>query len=240
MTLTLNSLIEGILASLIAIIVVSVFNLLKKQLSQRKLKKVLGLNTGNRSLIVMTDRDENKKLIASTDAYAVSYMYSLINQLKIKSDIFLEHEVNKQESFNTIFCIGSPVFNKMAKNYFKMHLGNLQINIRGKPGDEPKGWTFSFNGKEYQFDHRDEIDYAVLAKINIDSHNRRQTLFLFAGLTGYGTEGAAFYLSHHAAKSIYKTYEDKSFCLVLERKVGMLMDTISIKEDLTPHLFNPV
>lgn len=209
------TLLEGVIASLIAVAIVTAFNFFRTRLKNHKLKTVLGIHNKSNSLIILSRRDKELELVGYRDAYASAYVFAMLNEIDAKCEFFLEGRLDVREGDKTEFCIGGPPSNMRTLEYLKSKLPGIKTSEYDK--DESIGifkrWSFIVNNREYKFPNSDNKDFGILAKI---AGSNDTSVFLFAGLTGFSTLGSAYFLVSQARKNIYTRFKAKPFCLILQ------------------------
>ena len=129
--------------------------------------------------------------------------------IRIKTD---EEVFNEWDS--TFICFGSSDSNE--KTYEIEQLSEYNLHIY-KTSPNTGSRCFEVDGKI--FDITSDYDIAIITRTTNPFHSKHY-LFICAGLGGWGTSGAAYYLLNEWKQLNKRFKKNPNFCLVLEVKYG--------------------
>lgn len=216
-----SNLVAGIISSLIAVILVEMYQLMRSMVVHRPLRKVFGLS--NRRVILVPKfplkQGESLKynLLATHDAIALAHILSVLNKFKVSADI-LSSERLPDEIPDDLICIGGWEGNSATAFFIQRYCPGFIIR-----GDEKEGG--SYHTTYYEAGGETFIDgnydcWGFIIKLSPTYTGLPGTVLLFWGHSMVGTAAAAFFASQHASK-LSKLDQDAFFVAVLaNRKFG--------------------
>lgn len=212
----------GIISSLIAVLLVEIYHVLRRVLTDRPLRKVFSLSDRRRAIIVPKFphvRYDGSRfgLLATNDAIGLAHILAVMNKFKVPADI-LSSGLLPDDIPDDLVCIGGPDGNRVTELYMRRYCPGFIIH--GKKLEDG-GYNFEFSqcgGRTFIDD--DEDGWAFIVKLSPVHTGLPGTIMLLWGHEDTGTAAAAFFASQYARK-LSKLNQDIFFvALVASKKLG--------------------
>ncbi len=220
MSLTSN-LVAGIISSLIAVMLVEIYQLTRKTLVHRPLRKVF-CSSKRRVILVpkfplKQGEGSKQDLLATHDEIALAHILSVLNKFEIIADV-LSSERLPDEIPADLICIGGPSGNSATAFFMQRYCPGFATRGDEKEGGSYRTTYYEAGGKSFIDGNHD--CWGFIVKLSPAYTGLSGTVLLFWGFSRIGTAAAAFFASQHASR-LRKLNQDAFFVAVLaNRKLG--------------------
>lgn len=236
--------IYGIVASLIAILIVECYHLLRRETQQRVLKRVLSIR-GRSCLLVSSlfQLESGSQLIHRKDAYALGHLLELCNRLGIEAQFVPYNRISEREKATDLIVVGGPLNNEITNRYLALYVPSFSL-IHKQEASAFKNlptpsWHYvtGFRVGSHTLLANENEEYGILVKLTEDELDQTRTVHIVFGYSAQGTAGTAYYLwKHH--KILHEAFGRGKYCVAVRVSKFESYKSVSSKHiDLTSEAF---
>jgi hypothetical protein len=237
-----STLLQGIIASLLAVIIWEICRFFINYIDKFRLKAVLGVK--NRNCLIITNirhRNTDEELVHYKNSYALGHIIEIVNKIKKISQVIPYHKLSEFNEVSDVISIGGPLSN----DYTKKILTDYRIEYNTTKQNEINKYStpianeivtgFKIKGNDYPAeDHREP---ALILKLTDKETSQDRSIVLIMGLTPQATAAASYFLSKEY-KSLYRKYKSKMFYILIYNSSRESYKVYEKKFiDLTPSTF---
>jgi len=204
-----GNLAAGVISSLIAIVLVEIYQLMRKDLVQRPLRKVFG-SSGRRAVLVPKFPGSGPDLLDTHDAIALAHVLSVLNKFRISADVLSSEHVPDQIPADLI-CIGGWSGNSATAFFMQRYCPGFSTRGDNKEGGSHRTTYYEAGGKV--FIDEDDDRWGFIVKLSPAHTGLSGTVLLLWGHDRIGTAAAAFFATQYASK-LSKLNQDAFFVAV--------------------------
>lgn len=215
----LKSLLIGISASLIAILIFEYYKFIVKRVNKYKLKSILGLENELCYVLAPIYPDKGgKKRIKYKNAYAFGHILELTYRIRKEPQIIPHDGLNEFTDISDIIALGGPKSNSYVGKIINEY--NIQFKTTNKAEinkfKQPIGPNIytGFKIGEEVFPASEIEEPAIIIKLTEKEIGENRTIFLIFGYSAQGTASAAYYLSKEY-KRLYKAFKKNKFYILI-------------------------
>jgi hypothetical protein len=232
--LTAN-LVAGIISSLFAVMLVEMYQLTRKSLTQRPLRKVFG-SSGRRAILVPKFPGSGPdNLLDTHDAIGLAHILSVLNRFRIDADVLSSERVPDEIPANLI-CIGGWSGNSTTAFFMQRYCPGFVTRGDKKEGGSYRTTYYEAGGKT--FIDGDDDRWGFIVKLSPAYTGLSGTVLLLWGHDGIGTAAAAFFASQYASK-LSKLNQDAFFVSILANKKLGYRSVQLTPIDISTDVFDP-
>jgi hypothetical protein len=215
----MKSLLIGISASLIAILIYELYKLILRRVNKYKLKSILGLeNELNYLLAPIYPDKEGEKRIKYRNAYSFGHILELAYRIGKEPQIIPHDGLSEFSDTSDIIAVGGPKSNTYVKRIIKDYEIDFKITYKDEINEfeqpiGPKVYTGFKIGEEI-FPASEQKEPAIIIKLTEKEIGEKRTIFLLFGYSAQGTASAAYY-SNKEYKRLYKAFKKNKFYILI-------------------------
>ncbi len=213
-------LLSGIISSLIAVGLLELYILIKKQFRLKSLKSVLSIHSDSCSIVAPIHKQEKTRgLIHHRDAYAFGHLFELVNRLSKEANLIPFHKISETAEAGDMMAVGGPMSNEITEIYIKKYLPTFAL-IYANEANEMKnvpntsGYVTGFRIGDESFLTTDEDEFGILIKLTDKVLDQNRSVHLLFGYTARGTAASAYYLWKHF-KQICKEFRNEKYFITI-------------------------
>jgi hypothetical protein len=196
----ISSLIEGIVASLIAVIILEVYRITRRSVSHRAIRRILG--GAARFGIVAPSYPQTRSsgspgLLTTDNAFALAELIDACR--KIGAEPVLSPVARIADNFpDDLILLGGHIANDLTYQFLKNYCSGFKIH--GTAGDSPDQAlsTIFYSCGERRFVDTDQDAWAFIAKLAPDLTHNPRTVSMVWGRSSFGSAAAAHFLASRA------------------------------------------
>lgn len=211
MILTEN-LIAGIVSSLLAVVLIEVYRLIRRRSDQRPLRKMLDCS---RDIVIIAPNypvrvdKPTRSVLSIHDVYALTHVTEACRRICATTRLVSSAQLPDDFSNEIVVAVAGPYSNEMTKLYLDSYCVNFQTI-------EPGRYTPGFKCSACEFSEGDGngITWAYIVRLDPDVTGQKTTVILVWGTTALATASAAYYFAEHS-RDLAKLNK-KSFFVALQ------------------------
>lgn len=215
MTTIISSLVEGIVASLIAVVILEVYRIIRRSLSYRPVRRILG-GAARFGIVApsypQTRTSVSPGLLTTDNAFALAELIDACR--KISAEPVLSPVARIADNFpDDLILLGGHIANDLTNQFLKDYCPGFKIH--GTAGDSPDQAldTIFYSCGGRSFVDTDQDAWAFIAKLSPDlTHNPRIVAMVW-GRSSFGSAAAAHILARRAR--LLHAKEGRSFFYAL-------------------------
>jgi hypothetical protein len=216
MTTIVSSLVEGIAASLIAVIILEVYRITRRSLSHRAIRRILG-SAARFGLVApsypQTRTSVNPGLLTTDNAFALAELIDACT--KVGAEAVLSPVARIADNFpDDLILLGGHIANDLTRQFLRNYC--VGFRIHGTESDTPEQAlnTISYGCGERRFVDTDQDAWAFIAKLSSDLTHNPRTVVMVWGRSSFGSAAAAHFLASRA--KLLSVKRDQSFFYALQ------------------------
>jgi hypothetical protein len=211
MTTVASSLVEGIAASLIAVIILEAYRITRRSLSHRAIRRILG--GAARFGIVAPSYPQTRTsispgLLTTDNAFALAELIDACR--KVGAEAVLSPVARIADNFpDDLILLGGHIANDLTRQFLNDYC--VGFRIHGAQGDSPEQAlnTVSYGCGRQRFIDTDQDAWAFIAKISSDLTHIPRTVVMAWGRSSFGSAAAAHLLASRS--KLLSVKGDRSF-----------------------------
>lgn len=210
MDLTAN-LIAGIVSSLLAVVLIEVYRLVRRRSDQRPLRKLLD---HSRDILIIAPSypvkvdEPTRSVLSIHDVYALTHVTEACRRIGATTRLTSSAQLPDDFSNEFVVAVAGPYSNEKTKLYLDSYCANFQTV---EPGRYSPG--FKCSEREFFEDDGRGITWAYIVRLDPDVTGQKTTIILVWGTTALATASAAYYFAEHTRE--LAKFNKRSFFVAL-------------------------
>ncbi len=217
MGLTTN-LIAGIVSSLLAVVLIEVYRLVRRRSDQWPLRKMLD---NSRDILIIAPSypvkvdDPTRSVLSIHDVYALTHVTEACRRIGATTRLASSAQLPDDFSNEFIVTVAGPYSNEKTKLYLDSYCANFQSI---EPGRYSPG--FKCSEREFSEDDGRGITWAYIVRLDPDATGQKTKMILVWRTTALATASAAYYFAEHARELIKLNKKSFFVALRINRNLG--------------------
>jgi hypothetical protein len=240
MTTITSSLVEGVVASLIAVMILEAYRITRRSLSHRAIRRILG--SAARFGIVAPSYPQTRTsvslgLLTTDNAFALAELIDACR--KIGAEPVLAPVARITDNFpDDLILLGGHIANDLTYQFLKYYCFGFKIH--GSVDDSPEQAlkTIFYSCGERRFVDTDQDAWAFIAKLSSDFTHSPRVVAIVWGRSSFGSAAAAHFLASRA--KLLGAQRGRSFFYALRMARQLHYQALPTEiVDLTGEVFRP-
>jgi hypothetical protein len=216
-----NSLIEGVLASLVAVVIIEIYRIVRRSLSYRAIRSVL--EGSGRFGIVAPSYPHTRSLasaglLTTDNAFALAEIIDVCR--KLGAEPVLSPVARIADNFpDDMILLGGHIANDLTGRFLSEYCTGFKIH--GTLSDQPDqaSETIYYSCGERKFIDSSEDAWAFVAKLSSDLTGNPRTIVMVWGRSSFGSAAAAHFLARRTRLLNAKQGQSLFYALRMSRQL---------------------
>ncbi len=194
------SLLEGVIASLVAVALLEIYRATRRHLTYRSIRRILG--TSQRYGIVAPSYPQTRGttslgLLTTDNAFALAEIIDTCR--KVGAEPVLAPVTRIPDNFpDNLILLGGHIANDLTRQFLVDYCTGFEIHSATKDSPAQAAGGIFYSCGEREFLDTDQDAWAFIAKLSSDVTRTPRTVVIVWGRSSFGTAAAAHFLTNRA------------------------------------------
>lgn len=231
---------EGVIASLIAVIILEVYRITRRSLSHRVIRRVLE-SSGRLGIVApsypQTRSSVSTGLLTTDNAFALAEIIDVCR--KVGAEPVLSPVARIADNFpDDLILLGGHIANDLTGRFLKEYCAGFKIHGATSDQSDQVLDSIYYSCADRKFVDTNQDAWAFVAKLSSDLTGNPRTVVMVWGRSSFGSAAAAHFLANRARRLNAQLGHSLFYALRMDRQLhyqSLPTEIINLSEQAFPH-----